>query len=684
VLAAHVVRGKVAVASGPAAPARSRRSFVELEERLTGRLLAWVGGIALVLGGVFFLSLAFNRGWIGPEARVLVGLVASAAALGAGAWLFERRLGTPALALVGVGVAVGMLAVYAATALYGFVPAEAGLVVVLVIALGAAVIAVRADSEVVAALGLLAVLGAPPVLAAPATLFTVLFVGVALVGTTGVTIWRSWGWLPGLAFLLSAPQVAVWLASDPPTALALGVVALYWALNALAAGGDALFLGRRNVHVAAAPVLALNALFAIMAIRGILVDASPVVRTGALLLLAVGHVVLILPLTRRPPAERALVVLGLAAGVATLVVTVALEFGSVFQPIAWAAIAVALAWTAFRWDNAVAGAGAAVTAAPAVLHLVLVEYPVSRAGDLRPTGLPFVSEEGTVLACLVAAVLVVTVLGVRWAAGRVQRRPSPQMAAAVGGLAAAALVAYAAPFELFADETVALWSLLAAAAFVGTPRLYRDRDATATAFAGGAVLVVLGIIVMLVVVAPLSRLGVEVVPPVRDAVPLLNPETAALVALAGALIVAARTAPRDEWSIAAAVAAGSIATYTASIAIVDAFQAQVPGAALENDLALQAQVAVSISWVVGGAVAFALGLARHAPFGRMFGLGLLSLATAKVFLFDLAALDVAYRVLSLIGLGVVLLATSLLVVRARGRGPVPERPGATGDRRRTV
>src|SRR5258708_3212903 len=54
-----------------AAPARTR-SFADLEEQLSSRLLAWVGGIALVLGAMFFLSLAFSRGWIGPEARVLI------------------------------------------------------------------------------------------------------------------------------------------------------------------------------------------------------------------------------------------------------------------------------------------------------------------------------------------------------------------------------------------------------------------------------------------------------------------------------------------------------------------------------------------------------------------------------------------------------------------------------------
>ena len=35
-------------------------SLADLEARLTGRALAWVGGLALVLGAIFFLSLAFT------------------------------------------------------------------------------------------------------------------------------------------------------------------------------------------------------------------------------------------------------------------------------------------------------------------------------------------------------------------------------------------------------------------------------------------------------------------------------------------------------------------------------------------------------------------------------------------------------------------------------------------------
>jgi uncharacterized membrane protein len=84
-----------------------------VDEQLSTRLLAWAGGIALVIGALFFLSLAFSRGWIGAEARVLIGLVAGGVALAVGTWLFDRGLGTPARVTIGVGIGVGSLALFA-------------------------------------------------------------------------------------------------------------------------------------------------------------------------------------------------------------------------------------------------------------------------------------------------------------------------------------------------------------------------------------------------------------------------------------------------------------------------------------------------------------------------------------------------------------------------------------------
>lgn len=88
-------------------------------------MLAVVGGIALVLGAIFFLSLAFSRGWITEPLRVLIGLVAGAALLVLGELSFTRLRGALGHVLVAVGLAIIALALLAATRLYHVVPRSA-------------------------------------------------------------------------------------------------------------------------------------------------------------------------------------------------------------------------------------------------------------------------------------------------------------------------------------------------------------------------------------------------------------------------------------------------------------------------------------------------------------------------------------------------------------------------------
>jgi len=95
-----------------------------------------------------------------------------------------------------------------------------------------------------------------------------------------------------------------------------------------------------------------------------------------------------------------------------------------------------------------------------------------------------------------------------------------------------------------------------------------------------------------------------------------------------------------------------------------------------EDLQKEAQVALSVLWSILGGVFFAAGTLLRRPPVRLFGLALLGLATAKVFLVDLAALDVAYRVLSLVALGVLLLISAVVYQRMQHpHGPIAPRHG---------
>src|SRR5207244_13528825 len=99
-----------------------RREPVDLEELLGGRVLGWVGGIAVVLAAVFFLVMAVHNGWIDEASRVVLAFAGSVVLLAVGVWLYERKGQPPAAR---AAVAPGFPALYAsdttATAVYHLV-----------------------------------------------------------------------------------------------------------------------------------------------------------------------------------------------------------------------------------------------------------------------------------------------------------------------------------------------------------------------------------------------------------------------------------------------------------------------------------------------------------------------------------------------------------------------------------
>ncbi|MDQ2941704.1 MAG: DUF2339 domain-containing protein, partial [Chloroflexota bacterium] len=227
----------------------------ELESLVAGRGLAIVGGVALTLGILFFLGLAFSRGWIGPEERVVIGLVAGALIFGLGGWILLRGRQIVAHVLVAVGLAALTVSLFAATQLYGFIPGELGVGAALAVAAITALLAIRGNSQTIAGFGLVAVLAAPPVMGASPTLLTIAFLGVALAGTTAIALFRSWRWLPPVAFLLAAPQFASYLQGSPMLAIALPALGTFWLLHALAAGGEELRVLRGRLSETSATLL---------------------------------------------------------------------------------------------------------------------------------------------------------------------------------------------------------------------------------------------------------------------------------------------------------------------------------------------------------------------------------------------------------------------------------------------
>ena len=527
----------------PAAAARRPAiSLRDLEERFAGRAMAWIGGFALVAAAVFFLSLAFSRGWINEPMRVLIGLAAGMVAFGAGGFLLARANRLLGNVLTAVGLGIFSIALLAATRLYGLVVPEVGLAGALVAAIAAAALAIRFDAREVAVFGLIAALVAPPVVGASPTLLTLGFVAVTLVGTTAIALFRSWRWLPAIAFVLAAPQLASWLTGDPDPAQAVVAVVGFWAINIVAAAGEEVRIRRDDLRPSSATLVLANGVFLLWGGFVVLAgDLEPwrgtFIATASLAHLLVGGWFL-----SRQGMEHLFGNLVAGTGAALLAIAAFVQLGAPAVPMAWAAEAVALAWLAVRRRHRWSAAAAAVLGVLAVGHLLVVEYPLRDAGiPARSTFDPaFLHPAAASLGAVLLAIAIgVAVVPVRWLRSLL----------AAGGIV---LAAYALTFELSGTALAAALTLIALAGLV-LDRLLRRLPvdmglapvASWTTFGwsaslGGAVAGAMAVALLLATEFPPRRLG-EIA-----STPFLHPEVASLaIVLAG--LVGAGTLVGVRW-----------------------------------------------------------------------------------------------------------------------------------------
>lgn len=169
---------------------------------------------------------------------------------------------------------------------------------------------------------------------------------------------------------------------------------------------------------------------------------------------------------------------------------------------------------------------------------------------------------------------------------------------------------------------------------------------------------------------------------------VLNPQFGVGLALLAIVAVAARVAWRpppgaDGWTpaswpvaLAAVVLVALVGLWLGSLEL-DRFFA--PEAQRVSNAAMARQTALSVFWGVYAIGLVAVGFWQRAALLRYFGLGLLAVALVKVFLVDLAHVQCMYRVLSLLAVGLLFIATSVAYAKLSARllssgGPQAARP----------
>ena len=633
-------------AKEPSAP-RTEASSASLESRIGSQVLNRVAIVTLLIGAAYGLKLAIDYGWLGPLARVVIGIIA-----GAGLVLWSERFRAKGFAafsysLKAVGSGVLYLSLWAAFRLFHLIPASLGLLLMICVTAWNAFMAWAQDSELLAAYAIAGGFATPLLLSTGGNHEIFLFTYILAIDLATIVLVRLRGW-PRLllgAFPLTVGYYIGWYAEFyhlDAMNVTLLFVALFWAVFA------SVPLGPRSADSATAAARALkrstvledilqplcNAAFVALACYAILQDADE--RT-ILPWVMVGLAALYLAIMRAPQTRTASAI-HLSLAVVFLTIAIPLKASGHWITVSWLVEGLALMWVAARLSAA--RDHAPEESDPGTAHAARVLRPLAAASLLL----------GFCGVCVHAFGLLDVATLSLWNKGTGTALTGIAVFATVGWLALRA--------ESAARDRITSWSSIAAGSILLI-------DTTAA-------------------ILTLRELGLswqwEYAHPAFRSADFVT----ALIGLAiFAAVIAvslrlARTNTRDTfWLRCAAlstIAFNLIAVLTGVREVSSAF-APLPGNP-NLDAALQQALAISGWLMIYGALLLAIGFWRRSSFLRWQALVLLAITILKAFLYDMRDLSQGYRVVSFLALGALLMVVSFAYQKdwLNLRGANPEQP----------
>ncbi|HEY7205069.1 MAG TPA: DUF2339 domain-containing protein [Methylomirabilota bacterium] len=640
-------------------PAPASPPALDLEQRIGARWATWVGVVVILVAVALFLKWAMDHDYLGPVTRVSLGIAGGLLMLLGGLALHARR-DLPYLGegLAGGGLGVLYLSLFAAHVLYGLLDAPAAFAAMFAVTgLGTAV-AVLSGRQSTAVLAVLGGLLTPVLLQVerPDERNLLAYLLVLDVLALLVARFRTWPALNRLAWGGSALLILPTLLREPeaprPLARLLLLSAIFLVFVAVPLFRERA-RGERSERIDLVLVVA-NAAGYFWAVYVTLEAWRPLAEGPYALVLAVLYRLVAADYAARVPDDSATTMLHEGLSWTFLTLAIPLALGGQWITLAWAVQGVALLWLAARAPmpvSAWAGLVALLLAAIRVLALDRYGFP----------GTPAIWN----LTFLIHALVVLALVAGGMLAGRARGTGQSYLRTeAIRSLlwVAAALTAAA----LFWREPKGLWpaTLLTLEVLV-VGLLARFVRSPAFGLAVPALVVVLAVRV-LAADDGLARSAAGAL----LSWPLLSRIGAcAAIGIAGGGL--ARSADPGVRHVGRAIsgAAGLILLFVLSVNWTRYQEALRAAGGPRGDFRWRTQAGLSVLWAIYAGIALAWGFARSNPAVRYAALALLGLTVFKVFTVDFAEVKTAYRILSFVVLGVVLLLVSLGYQKRRSAPP---------------
>ncbi len=641
------------------------RIKVDWELILGGNWLARIGVLAVVIGVAFFLKLAFDNQWIGEAGRVALGVTGGIGLLIAGE-LLHRRYPIYAQALLGGGIAVLYVSIFAAFSFYGLLDIYPAAGLLFLFSVTAAALALRHDSTALAVIGILGAFAGPFILGAyppkPTVLQTfasdasaqiMVYVVIVDLGVLALSTVRNWRWFSLLALLGSLASFGIWYGEYGEETAVTIVQGSLTAIFLIFIGVTTLFhvIWRRAAQEYDHALMVINVAAYLGISYGVLWDEFRPWMGVFTLLMAFfyGALAYAVIWRGREQANLSIMALGIAAVLLTIAVPVQLE--GPWVSVAWAVEGAALVWLSFTLKMWQLRAFGTVVFAVFAIQLLAFDTP----GALKAGLTPFYNTYLLSYALGVGATFLTAYLLWR---NRALLMESESALFPIFLTAGNLFFTLAVFVQVDGVWIAVAWAVEALVLIWLSFRLglYELR-----LFGTG---LFVGVAVRLLVFH--TQIDLE------EFRLILNYRMMAFASGIAALYLAALLVARERRSVMSLeksalvpgllIGANFLTLWVLSfecIAVVDSGIVGVTGSTAYYVKSL----ALSLTWAIYASVCLAIGIVGRWRMVRMAGLGLLAVPIVKLFLFDSLALEQGYRVAAFLSLGVIMLTVGFLYQR---------------------